>query len=77
MSKGLNPKKAWLKGKDFFPRWIVEGPGIPLANERIKPDVELLVAERGGERTGFIMRELSHPHMAQGKLAGIPYLVAF
>ena len=33
------------------------------------------MAEQGGEQVGFVMCELSHPHMAQGTLGGLPYVV--
>ena len=69
--------RAWLKGPDFFPRFTPKGPGIPLQKARLAGSVELLIAEQEGQRVAFVARELSEPHMAQGELRGIPYLVSF
>lgn len=73
----FDSSRAWLNGPDNFPRFVVPDRGTPLRDAGLAPDTELFVAERGGERRAFVMRELSHPHMAQGKLAGQPYLVSF
>jgi hypothetical protein len=73
----FDASRAWLRGPDDFPRLRVEGPGTPLSQAGLDPEVELLVAERGGQRHAFVMREMAHPHVAQGDLAGEPYLVAF
>ena len=74
----FDPARAWLRGPDSFPRFVVEpGAGAPLAAQELPADTELLVAERDGASIAFVMRELSHPHMAQGELAGKPYLVTF
>jgi len=70
-------QRAWLKGPDFFPRFTPSGPGVALSEAGLKPNVELIVAERNGDQIGFLMRELSHPHGAQGELGGEPYVVSF
>ena len=75
--QAFDPSRAWLRGPDDFPRFRVRGEGEPLSRAGLEPEVELIVAERGGQRHAFVMRELAHPHVAQGELAGEPYLVAF
>jgi len=70
-------KRAWLKGPDYFKRFVVQGDGEPLASAGLDASVELLIAERNGHRAGFAMRELARPHGAQGEFAGEPYLVSF
>ena len=73
----FDPTRAWLRGPDFFQRYVVRDAGVPVEQLDLKADVELIIAERQGQRAGFVMRELSHPHGAQGDLAGEPYLVSF
>ena len=73
----FDASRAMLRGADLFKRFATEGPGVPLADADIDPEVELIIAERGGLRHGFVMRELAYPHVAQGELAGEPYLVSF
>jgi len=73
----FKPEQANLRGADFFPRFNPPKQGEPLSKAGLSDDVELIVIERCGEHRGFVMRELAHPHMAQGELAGEPYLVSF
>jgi len=73
----FDPNRAWLKGPDYFKRFVVEGPGVPLSQADLKPEAELIIAERNGEQAAFLMAELSHPHGAQGELGGEPFLVSF
>jgi len=40
-------------------------------------DVELLAFERGGERRVLLVEEMHYHHIAQGELAGGPYMVSF
>lgn len=77
MTTSFDPNRAWLKGPDYFQRFTVEGAGVPIERAGLKPALELIIAERHGQRAGFVMRELAHPHGAQGELAGEPYLVSF
>ena len=73
----FEPSRAWLRKPDLFMRYRVEGRGVPMAECDLPDDIELIVASRGDEAHAFAMRDLSHPHVAQGKLAGEPYLVSF
>ncbi|MCP4806265.1 MAG: hypothetical protein GY913_05710 [Proteobacteria bacterium] len=75
--KTFDVSRAKLDGRDFFKRFRVTEPGVSLRSLKLAADTELVVIERGGQRLGFIKRELSYPHVAQGKLAGEPYLVSF
>lgn len=68
--------KARARSFQFVP-FRPEGPGVPLAEAGLRDDEELLVAERGGEAVGFVMRQMAYHHTAQGELAGKPYLVTF
>ena len=77
MSTDFDPSRAWMRGPDFFPRFAAPARGTPIADAKLGDDVELVVARRGDQARAFVTRELSHPHMAQGTLAGEPYLVSF
>jgi len=69
--------RANLKGPDLFLRYQVPAQGQSLRVCGLADDVELLLVERGGERRALLMRELAYHHVAQGELAGEPYLVSF
>jgi hypothetical protein len=73
----FDQSRAMLRGADFFKRFVVTRVGKPLSSLHLPGDTELILVEREGRRHGFVMRELAYPHMAQGKLAGRPYLVSF
>lgn len=78
--EGFDVQRAKLSDKDLFPRFRVQG-GIPLKQalreKRIRKQDEVLVLERGEERLAFSMHQMAYHHVAQGKLAGEPYLVVF
>lgn len=77
MTNDFDPSRAWLRGPDFFPRFVVPERRTRLADVTLGDDVELVVAERGGERLALLTRELAHPHMAQGTLGGEPFVVSY
>lgn len=77
MISDFDASRAQFKGPDFFKRFVVEGEGQPLSSLDLPPETQLIVAERGDARHGFLLKELSRPHMAQGRLRGEPYLVSF
>ena len=69
------------KGFAFDPFRPEPSSATPLRDEKLKPDVELLAFERGSEenseRRVFTLRDMLYHHVAQGELAGEPYLVTF
>lgn len=65
------------KGFQFTPFRPTEDHEILLKAATLKPDVELITFERGGERRALIMTEMHYHHVCQGELAGEPYLVTF
>jgi hypothetical protein len=65
-------KKKWQ-----FKPFQVPSRGTPLSKMKLPDDYELIIVERNGERRGFSMREMTYHHIAQGKLAGEPFLVSF
>ena len=69
----MRVRKRGFQFKPFRPT----GNGEPLRALDLAPDDELLVFERGGERRGLILPQMVYHHIAQGELAGEPYLVTF
>ena len=65
------------KGYAFEPFLVHADAGVPLASLGEVPDMELIVFSRGGEYRALIAREMAYHHVAQGELAGEPYLVSF
>ena len=48
-----------------------------LREAQLPKETELLAFERGGERRVLLVEEMIYHHIAQGELAGEPYLVSF
>ncbi len=73
----FDAKRAMLKGPDMFSRFRTPETGVPLASTGLNPKEQLLVFERGGEQRALILNQMAYHHVAQGELAGEPYLVTF
>ena len=73
----FDPERARFSGPDQFPRFRVTGDGSSLAEARLPPETLLLVFERGGERRALSVTQMTWHHLAQGELAGEPYVVSF
>ena len=69
----MRVRKRGFQFKPFRPT----DSGQPLRTLDLSPDDELLVFERAGERRGLILPQMVYHHLAQGELAGEPYLVTF
>jgi hypothetical protein len=67
-----------LSWKGFaFPPFQVPAQGTPLSGLNLPPELELIVFARAGRTRALVAREMAFHHVAQGKLAGRPYLVSF
>lgn len=66
-----------LKIGFFFKPFIVPVKGQSLSKTSLRPDEELIVVERKGEYRTLLACEMAYHHVAQGELAGEPYLVTF
>ena len=75
----IDRSRSWFpKKKGFlFEPFRFTKQSVLLAKARLKADTELIVVERGGMYRAFLAREMAHHHVAQGELAGEPYLVSF
>lgn len=69
--------RAMLQGPDVFERYRVPDALPKLADADLDGDVELLVMERQGTRMAMLVHQMAYHHVAQGELAGEPYLVSF
>ena len=72
----IDRSKAYAKKKFQFAPFLPVN-AVPLKSANLRPDEDLLVFERGGKRYAFILRQMVYHHVAQGTLAGEPYLVSF
>ncbi len=70
-------KRAYLVGPDRFPRLRLPSRGAPIEGAKLADDTPVLVIERGGERLAVLVRDMVYHHLAQGELAGEPYIVSF
>ncbi len=73
----FDPNRAILKDLDVFKRFNVTGNGVPLTEANLNPKEGLLIFERAGERRALLQKHMVYHHVAQGTLAGEPYLVSF
>ena len=76
-SQPFDLSRARLRGPDYFKRYRTPDNGQSLAGCGLGGNVELLVVKRRGESRALVMREVSYHHVAQGRLAGEPYVVSF
>lgn len=67
-------KKRGYRFRPFRPKVSHEQP---LVDANLPLDTELMAFERNGERRVLLVREMIYHHVAQGELAGEPYLVSF
>jgi len=66
-----------LKIGFFFKPLIAPVKGQSLYKANLHPDEELIVIERNREYRALLAREMAYHHIAQGEMAGEPYLVTF
>ena len=66
-----------LKIGFFFKPFIVPVKGQSLSEASLHSDEELMVIERNSEYRVLLAREMAYHHVAQGEMAGAPYLVTF
>jgi len=73
----FDSERAYLRGPNMFPRFNVATVGTPLSLSRLPDRERLLVFERNGQQHALLTRQMAYHHVAQGELAGNPYLVTF
>lgn len=70
------PERLHAQPGLFAPFKVSDG-GIFLQEAGLPGSVELLVFERQGEQRALLVQEMAYHHLAQGDLAGKPYIVSF
>lgn len=70
-------KSILLKNRFLFEPFQVTGQALSLAGAELPAETELLLFERNGENRALLAREMTYHHVAQGTLAGQPYLISF
>lgn len=73
----FDASRAKLRGPDFFRRFRVPDRGQLLRAARLSGDTDILVVTRGDQSRALTARQMTYHHLAQGELAGHPYLVSF
>ena len=74
---GFDPERADFSGPDMFQRFEVPDEGELLRDVGLNGDDVIIIVERKGERRALLVKQLAYHHLAQGELAGEPYLVSF
>lgn len=69
--------RATLRSADMFQRFDVGTNAVRLDKAKISDDEQLLVIQRADERIALPVRQMAYHHVAQGELAGLPFLVTF
>ena len=66
-------------GSRFTPFLVEESQMLrqALDDGLIEDDTPILVVERGGQRLALITSEMMFHHVAQGEMAGEPWMVSF
>ena len=80
IAPGFDVNRAMLRdGSRFTPFLVEESQLLREALEQgvVDDDTPILVVERGGQRLALITREMMFHHVAQGDMAGEPWMVSF
>ncbi len=73
----FDAQRASFAKPDQFPRFRVPARGEALRSAGLEADDALIIVERRGDRRALRLREMAFHHLAQGELAGEPYIVSF
>ncbi len=77
---GFDVNRAMLRDGSRFTPFLVEESQLlreALEEGLVDDDTPILVVERGGQRLALMTREMTFHHVAQGELAGEPWMVSF
>ena len=75
--EGFDPERAGLGASDMFERYRVPDEGVPIDDVGWDDDHMVMVVERGGRARALSVEQMLYHHVAQGTLAGEPYVVTF
>ena len=77
MVKTFDASRARLSQPDMFQRFHVPDEGKPIRELGWPRDEDILAVDPGRQRLAFRIRQMTYHHLAQGELAGQPYIVSF
>ena len=72
--------RAWIVDSTIFVPFQVKATGLlrdVRAQRRVEDETNLLVIEERGVRLALITSQMAYHHVAQGDIAGEPWMVAF
>ena len=76
----FDASRAWLSDKDQFEPFYVKVTRPlreALASGNVREDTPILVMERDAGVLALLTQQMSYHHLAQGEMAGEPWLVSF
>lgn len=73
----LDRKAAWLRGVDYFPRFVAERAPTPLHELNMDDESLLLVWTFQDEPRAALVRQMNYHHVLQGEHGGEPFVVSF
>lgn len=76
-SSTFDLSRASLGGPDRFQRFLPGDRSEPLASTKLAPETLLIVLERQGQRRALLVSDMIYHHVAEGELAGEPWVVSF
>lgn len=79
-SEAFDASRAHLSDAPMFdPYYVQETESLAdaLRERVVGPDTPLLVVRRGGATLALLTLQMAYHHVAQGSLAGEPWMVAF
>ena len=74
---GFDPGRARLDGPNLFLPFKVGDGSVPLKGSGLDGGEYVVVVERGGKRLALSVHQMNYHHLAQGELAGYPYMVSY
>ena len=77
MGKAFDVKLARLEGPDLFARYRVPDASESGRDADLADDTEIMLLERGDEARALLVHQMMYHHLAQGELAGEPFMVSF
>lgn len=80
MAPGFDPGRAMLNDKPFFDAFKVqklESLAGALRENKVEKETPVLALVRGGRHLALLTMQMSYHHVAQGEMAGEPWMVSF
>lgn len=80
MVPGFDPGRAMLNDTPFFDAFKVrnlESLAAALRAKKVDAETPVLALVRGGRHLALLTMQMSYHHVAQGELAGEPWMVSF